>query len=456
MLFERPTLGHRATLVSVRFGSSYHDHSDAHRDEFKELVRSAGLVVADTVTATRPAPHPRWFVGTGKLAELGAAVSATGTTVVVFNHELTPAQQRNLEERLECRVMTRTDLILHIFADRARTHEGHLQVELAQLTHAQTRVIRGWTHLDRQTGGGGAGGRGAGGQIGGGAQRGAGETQLELDQRMLAVQVRQVRSRLDGVQRRRAQSRRRRTRARIPTVALCGYTNAGKSTLFNALTGSSVQAENRLFATLDPTMRRLGGTDAEVVLADTVGFIRALPVTLVDAFKATLEEVTAADLILHVIDASASDAHELRKAVETVLKEIGVDEADAVPIIEVLNKVDLVLGGVPAALGGAKATGDSERIAVSALTGEGLGTLREVVCARLGVDAVTVEVRLSVGDGKSRAWLYRNGSVEGETVDDDGGITVTVRLNRTKLRELPGRVGNEDVLAKGPAKSLAR
>ena len=434
--------------MSVRFGSSYHDHSDAHRDEFKELVRSAGLVVADTVTAARPSPHPRWFVGTGKLEELGAAVSGTGTTVVVFNHELTPAQQRNLEQRLECRVMTRTELILHIFADRARTHEGQLQVELAHLTHAQTRLIRGWTHLDRQTGGGGAGGRGAGGQIGGAAQRGAGETQLELDQRMLGARVKQVRSRLDGVQRRRAQSRRRRSRARIPTVALCGYTNAGKSTLFNALTGSSVQAENRLFATLDPTMRRLGGTDAEVVLADTVGFIRALPITLVDAFKATLEEVTAADLILHVIDASASDAHELREAVETVLKEIGA-EADGVPMIEVLNKVDLVPGGVPVAfgdakatLGDAKATGDIERVAVSALTGEGLGTLREVVCARLGVDAVTAEVRLSVGDGKSRAWLYRNGSVEGETVDDDGGITVTVRLNRTKLRELPQRVGN--------------
>ena len=464
MLFERPSPGHHATLVSVRFGSSYRDGNDAHRDEFKELVRSAGLVVADTVTATRLTPHPRWFVGTGKLTELGAAVSGTGTTVVVFNHELSPAQQRNLEDRLACRVMTRTELILHIFADRARTHEGQLQVELAHLTHAQTRLIRGWTHLDRQTGGGGAGGRGAGGQIGGGAQRGAGETQLELDQRMLGVRVRQVRSRLDGVQRRRAQSRRRRTRAEIPTVALCGYTNAGKSTLFNALTGSSVQAENRLFATLDPTMRRLGGTNAEVVLADTVGFIRALPVMLVEAFKATLEEVTQADLILHVIDASASDAHELRKAVETVLKEIGADEADGVPIIEVLNKVDLVPGGVPVAFGDAKstggdakATGDIERVAVSALTGEGLGTLREVVCARLGVDAVTAEVRLPIGDGKSRAWLYRNGSVEGETVDDDGGITVTVRLNRTKLRELPRRVGNaEDVLAEGPAKSLAR
>ncbi|MDE0190852.1 MAG: GTPase HflX, partial [Gammaproteobacteria bacterium] len=236
MLFERPVPGDLATLVDVRFTrvTTGEDDGDALRDEFRELVRSADLVCAAFVTASRDKPHPRWFVGTGKLDELASVLAATASTLVVFNHELTPAQQRNLEERLECRVMTRTELILHIFADRARTHEGNLQVQLAQLTHAQTRLIRGWTHLDRQTGVGGAGGRGAGGRIGGGAQRGAGETQLEMDQRMLAVRVRQVRTRLERVRKRRRMSRRRRLRSRIPTVALAGYTNAGKSTLFNA------------------------------------------------------------------------------------------------------------------------------------------------------------------------------------------------------------------------------
>ena len=438
MLFDRPAPGHRALLVSVRFARSFPDHSDAHRDEFEDLVRSAGLVIAGTVTATRQTPHPRWFIGTGKLRELDAAISRSEVTVVVFNHDLAPAQQRNLEQSLNCRVMTRTELILHIFADRARTHEGKLQVELAQLTHAQTRLVRGWTHLDRQTGVGGAGGRGASGRIGGAVQRGAGETQLELDQRMLAIRVRQVRGRLDGVHRRRAQNRRRRSRTDVATVALCGYTNAGKSTLFNALTGSDVLAGDRLFATLDPTMHRLADCDADVVLADTVGFIRELPVTLVDAFRATLEEVTQADLVLHVIDASAPDADDLREAVQVVLGEIGATPEAGVPVIEVLNKVDLVVGGAPAALDEARAAGDTERLAVSALTGEGLSALRTAVCARLGLDAVKIEVRLPAGDGGSRAWLFRHGSVEHETVEDDGQVTMTVRLNRSKLNQLPG------------------
>ena len=438
LLFERPAPGHRALLVSVRFGRSYHDRGDEHRDEFEELVRSAGLVVAEAVTASRQAPHPRWFVGTGKVRELNTAIRRSAATVVVFNHDLSPAQQRNLEQSLACRVMTRTELILHIFADRARTHEGKLQVELAQLTHAQTRLVRGWTHLDRQTGVGGAGGRAAGGRIGGAVQRGAGETQLEMDQRMLAVRVRQVRARLDGVHRRRALNRRRRSRADVPTVALCGYTNAGKSTLFNALTGSDVVAGDRLFATLDPTMHRLTDCDADIVLADTVGFIRNLPVTLVDAFHATLEEVAQADLILHVIDASGPDADDLREAVQVVLGEIGAMQASGVPVIEVLNKVDLVTGGAQAALDEARLSGDLERLAVSAVTGEGLSDLRAAVSARLGLDAVKTEVCLPASDGKSRAWLFEHGTVEQETVEADGQVRVTVRLSRNKLGHMPG------------------
>ncbi len=427
MLFERPAAGHLATLVSVRFTTGgYADAGDCHREEFRELVDSAALVVAALVTASRDKPHPRWFVGTGKVAELEATIAATQTNVVIFNHELTPAQQRNLEARLACRVMTRTELILHIFADRARTHEGQLQVQLAQLTHAQTRLVRGWTHLDRQTGVGGAGGRGGGGQIGGGAQRGAGETQLELDQRMLGVRIRQVRSRLANVRRRRAQSRRQRARARVPTVVLAGYTNAGKSTLFNALTASHAPAEDRLFATLDPTMRRLAGMDAEVIIADTVGFIRALPITLVEAFKATLEEVAEADLVLHVSDLSAPDAEELRAEVVAVLREIGAAET---PTIEVLNKIDR-LPAPPADLTCAG------RIAVSALTGKGLDSLREAICDRLGLDLVRTEVCLPADGGKLRAWLYQHGEVERETVDAGGRMSFRVRLKRGKLDEL--------------------
>ena len=434
MLFERPEAGDLATLVAVRFatrsaaaeGSS--DDGQAIRDEFRDLVRSADLVCASLVTASRDKPHPRWFVGTGKLDELASVLASTASTLVVFNHELTPAQQRNVEERLECRVMTRTELILHIFANRARTHEGSLQVQLAQLTHAQTRLIRGWTHLDRQTGVGGAGGRGAGGRIGGGAQRGAGETQLEMDQRMLATRVRQVRTRLERVRKRRAQSRRRRLRSKIPTVALAGYTNAGKTTLFNALTGSRAPAENRLFATLDPTTRRLEDSARDVVVSDTVGFIRDLPVTLVAAFKATLEEVAEADLVLHVIDASADDAESLRDEVVAVLREIG---AASLPTLEVWNKIDRLAGGetpwIPSS--------DLARLAVSAKTGAGLDELRQAIWSALGLDTVAAKVRVPAGDGALRAWLYRNGEVEGETVDAQGTLTVAVRLDRARLDE---------------------
>ena len=448
MLFERPAPGQRAALVSVCFTAPDHRRDDAHPGEFEELVRSAALTPVATVVARRERPHPRWFLGTGKTDELAATVAASDIDVVIFNHELTPAQARSLERRLACRVLTRTDLILHIFADRARTHEGKLQVELAQLTHAQTRLVRGWTHLDRQTGVGGAGGQGAGGRIGGAAQRGVGETQLELDQRMLAARVRQVRDRLAHVRRRRAQSRRRRGRAQVPTVALAGYTNAGKSTLFNALTGAHAVAENRLFATLDPTMRRLAGVDAEVVVADTVGFISALPVALVAAFKATLEEVAEADLILHVIDVCADDAEARRADVYTVLDEIG---AGAVPVLEVLNKTDLLTDRTAPV-----ACRTEDQVRVSALAGTGLEALRLAIATRLGLDGVPMQVRLPASAGKTRSWLYRNSAVIDETLDAEGGMTLRVTVSRGKLAELGALAGTEASPARAPVRDRPR
>ena len=408
MFFERPPPGQQALLLHVHApGISW----DYETTELRELVVSADLEPRSTVVVTRVRPHPRWFVGQGKAEEIRRAMNSNNDDLLIVNHDLTPAQQRNMEDLLQARVMTRTELILHIFADRARTHEGKLQVELAQFQHGRSRLVRGWTHLDRQKGGL--------------YMRGAGESQLELDQRMIDSRIRKLKERLERVQRQRAQSRRRRSRAKIPTIVLVGYTNAGKSSLFNALTDASIAVRDRLFATLDPTMRHLSldgyGT---VVIADTVGFIRDLPIDLVEAFKATLEEVSAADLLLHVIDSAAPEQESMCAEVDRVLEEIG---AGMVPKIEVLNKIDrsALRAGV---LG--------SRVHVSARLKQGLEALKEVIAQRLGVINEPIEVCLAPSNGKVRAWLYELGAVVGETLQEDGASTLSVRLDAEQINRL--------------------
>ncbi len=426
MFFERPDAGRKAVLLHVSLKRPAADESLDTVAECAELARTAEIDVVASVTGTRSTPHPRWYVGEGKLEELSRTLAAAEADLLLVNHELSPGQQRNLEKRLGCRVMTRTELILHIFADRARTYEGKLQVELAQLNHAQTRLVRGWTHLDRQKGGIGL--------------RGAGETQLELDQRMITDRIKGLEKKLATVARRRSQGRRRRQRGHVRSVSLVGYTNAGKSTLFNALTTAGVLAENKLFATLDPTMRRLDVPGVgDVVLADTVGFISHLPHSLVEAFKATLEEVANADLLLHVVDASAEDVDARIRQVETVLEEIGARD---VPTLMVLNKVDALDGAPAVGLGRSL-----DAVAVSALTGEGLDDLVDAIAARLGVTAPT-EVLLAPGEGKTRAWLYGIGAVLDERIHEDGSLALTVRADQDLLARLDRRTGSAPA---GPA-----
>ena len=415
LFFERPEFGERAILVHLKLQSESEPEDPR---EFEELVLSAGGDPVDFITGSRSAPHAKLFVGTGKLEEIAAAVNSHCAELVIFNHNLSPSQERNIEAELKCRVLDRTGLILDIFAQRARTHEGKLQVELAQLQHLATRLVRGWTHLERQRGG-----------IG---MRGPGETQLESDRRMVRDRIKSIQGRLLKVRKQRAQGRRARVRAEVPAVSLVGYTNAGKSTLFNNLTQSDVFVANQLFATLDPTMRKLEVPEqGQVVFADTVGFISHLPHRLVDAFRATLEEAANATLLLHVIDAAADDRATNIKRVEEVLKEI---DAHKLPTLMVYNKVDL-LEDFTARID-RNAEGQPVAVWLSALKNEGLDLLLQAVAERLPGQFVHKTLRLKPDQGALRASLYSHKAVLDEQVDENGWINLEVKLSEIDFLRL--------------------
>jgi len=416
-LFERPVKNsERAILVQIDISS---ESDNDFLDEFKELSLSAGVIPVAVVTGSRKTPSPKYFVGTGKLEEIKLQVEEFDAQVVIFNHSLSPAQERNIEKQLECFVMDRNGLILDIFSQRARSHEGRLQVELAQLQHLSTRLVRGWTHLERQKGGIGL--------------RGPGETQLETDRRLIVDRIKQLNKQLVKVSKRRRQSRRSRRRAELNTVSLVGYTNAGKSTVFNDLTDSSVYSANQLFATLDPTLRRIEFADAKpLILADTVGFIRHLPHQLVTSFKSTLEETREASLLLHIIDASDENRRANIEQVNAVLKEIG---ADTVPRIEIYNKIDLI----PEQTGhieyeqshneGEQENVTVKRVWISAKSGEGLDLLRQVLAGYFRPVKDKLFLRLPPTAGRLRAKLYDLGCVLNVRSLDDNDAIFEVELD---------------------------
>ena len=418
-MFERPSAGERAVLVHLDIGLPA---DDDERQEFRQLVESTGATAVGYVTGSRSSPEPRLFVGSGKADELKTLVGAEMAELVIFNHALSPGQERNLERHLQCRVVDRTGLILDIFAQRARSFEGKLQVELAQLRHLSTRLVRGWTHLERQKGGIGL--------------RGPGETQLETDRRLIGKRITTLNKRLERIDVQRSQGRRARAKAELQTLSLVGYTNAGKSTLFNRLTESSVYQADQLFATLDPTFRRLDvGDGRAVILADTVGFINHLPHDLVVAFRSTLEESRSADLLLHVVD-SANPERERRMAdVIDVLTQIGADE---VPRLDVFNKIDLSDGEQTRV--DRDDTGKPVRVWLSAATGAGIDLLIGAIAELCRGDEVRKQLCLGPTDGRLRAWVFEHARVLSDRASDSGGWEMDVMMSRVDLERFLHKV----------------
>ena len=418
-MFDRSKRGEHALLIQPHAGKLEEDVLE----EFVDLARSAGASIAATITARIDRPNPSILIGSGKLEEVRAAADATEADLILVNHALSPVQERNLERALGRRVIDRTGLILDIFAQRAHSHEGKLQVELAQLRHIATRLVRGWTHLERQRGG----------SIG---LRGPGETQLETDRRLLQKRVDQLQKRLEKVEVQRTQMRRARVRSEMPRVALVGYTNAGKSTLFNALAGAQAYAADQLFATLDPTVRRVGIPGGNVVLADTVGFVRDLPHELVAAFRSTLSEAREADLLLHVVDAADPHRQERIAQVDEVLAEVGAGE---LPQLLVYNKIDRIDGAQPRhdAQDGIADPARRERVWLSARDGTGLDLLTAALGARLGFTRIRGQVVLPPAAGRLHARLHALGGIIEEQYTDEGWV-LEIDLPRSEAEKLAG------------------
>jgi GTP-binding protein HflX len=417
-MFERPRAGERAVLVHLDIGAV----SDPEEmQELRLLAKSAGAEVVGELRGSRSVPDARLFIGSGKADELKDLVDGGQAELVIFDHPLSPAQERNLERHLQCRVLDRSGLILDIFAQRARSFEGKLQVELAQLEHLSTRLVRGWTHLERQKGGIGL--------------RGPGETQLESDRRLLGKRIAVLNKRLRRIVTQRDQGRRARAKAQLPTVSLVGYTNAGKSTVFNCLTHSGVYQADQLFATLDPTLRRLQLPDrTTVILADTVGFINHLPHELVAAFRSTLEEARQADLLLHLVDAAGARREGCMADVEEVLEEMG---ASQLPQIQVFNKIDLLPDAGPRLERGED--GRVRRVWLSAETGEGIDLLLRALTEHFQSEQLHRRVSLGPADGAVRAWFYTHARVLSESFNARGGWELDVQVPRVDLERLVNR-----------------
>lgn len=402
--------------------------ADARHDEAVGLASAIDLNPVHTAVVTVNDPRPATLLGSGKVAEFADIVKERKAELVIVDHPLTPVQQRNLEKELNAKVLDRTGLILEIFGERARTKEGTLQVELAHLNYQKGRLVRSWTHLERQRGGAGFLG-------------GPGETQIESDRRILQDKITKLKHELETVRRTRDLHRAKRKKVPFPVVAIVGYTNAGKSTLFNRLTGAGVLAEDMLFATLDPTLRRVRlphGTP--VILSDTVGFISDLPTHLVAAFRATLEEVVEADLVLHLRDISDPDTAAQAEDVERILGDLGVDAADTKRVIEVWNKIDLLDDGNRERLLAEGANGKAPPVAISAVTGEGIDALKAIVETRVSGDLETMTVTLAPAQLGQVDWLYRNGDVVSRTDNEDGSVTISLTATRSARQEIDSRL----------------
>lgn len=425
-MIERPQGGNRAILLHIAIGGPVVQDDIS---EFVALAESAGAEIVQVDSLSRGRPEPKYLIGKSKAEALRQAVAALQVDIVFINHEISPSQERNLEKLIECRVLDRTGLILDIFAQRASSHEGRLQVELAQLRHLSTRLVRGWTHLERQKGGIGL--------------RGPGETQLETDRRLIGIRIKQLQKRLEKVRNQRQQGRRSRKKAELSVVSLVGYTNAGKSTLFNRVTDSKVYEADQLFATLDPTIRKVELCAGQsIVMADTVGFIRDLPHELVEAFRSTLEETRLANLLLHVVDASDEKNQDYQLEVNRVLAEIGAQD---IPQLLVYNKIDN-LPGNPAKIDYDE-SGMPWRVWISAIEERGLDLLLQAISERLSQDIVKVWISLPISDGKWRAWIYQHAEVHQESIVENQQsnlfcISLQQRFFQRLLNESPAKLEN--------------